>query len=249
MNWHREGLFIMLGSGKFFTLSFILLLITIPPKTAGIVDESGAIRGEVIITRDDRDELMGRQRIADRYPSRSTRSPETRRPIKPERYKLPQKSVIYLEAEEPAHTAIAPSSSNRVILDQRDLMFYPHVLAIEQGTTVIFPNNDDVFHNVFSYSNAKQFDLGRYPKGQFRTVTFDTPGVIRLFCDIHAHMNAVILVLDNPYFTSPDDTGTFSIPDVPSGRYTVHFWYGRNLAESRHIEIKPRSVTKINFVY
>jgi plastocyanin len=249
MKWHREGWFIVSGSSKLFTLFFILLLIIIPPKTAGIVDASGTIRGEVIITRDDREELMGRQRIANRYLFRSVRSPETLRPIKPERYKLPQKSVIYLEAEDPVHTTIAPSSSNRVILDQRDLMFHPHVLAIEQGTTVIFPNNDDVYHNVFSYSNTRQFDLGRYPKGQFRTVTFDTPGVVRIFCDIHAHMNAVILVLDNPYFTSPDDTGTFRIPDVPSGKYTVHFWYGRNLADSRHIEIKPGSITNINFVY
>jgi len=212
-------------------------------------EDVATIRGEITITRDDRDELMGRQRITDRYLSRSAHSPGTRRPLEPKRYTLPQKTVIYLEPIEPGQQPLASYSSSRVILDQRDLMFYPHVLAVQKGTTVVFPNNDDVYHNVFSYSQTRQFDLGRYPQGQFRTVTFNTPGVVRIYCDIHAHMNAVILVLDNPYFTTPDEEGNYSIPDIPAGRYTIHFWYGRNLIESREIEVKPGTVSHINFIY
>lgn len=231
---------------KRFILISILML---SPASGENGEDVGTIRGEITITRDDRDELMGRQRITERYLSRSARSPETRQPLEPKRYTLPQKTVIYLEPIEPVQHPLGSYSSNRVILDQRELMFYPHVLAIQKGTTVVFPNNDDVFHNVFSYSQTRQFDLGRYPQGQFRTVTFDTPGVVRIYCDIHAHMNAVILVLDNPYFTTPDEEGNYSIPDIPAGRYTIHFWYGRNLVESREIEINPGTVSHINFIY
>ncbi len=218
----------------------------VPGQTA---EDLGAIRGQILITRDDREELMGRQRISGRYLSRSERSPESTASIRPERYTIPEKTVIYLEPDESIRDRVASRSSNRVILDQRDLMFYPHVLPIQQGTTVVFPNNDDVYHNVFSYSKPGQFDLGRYPQGQFRTVRFDTPGIVRIYCDIHAHMNAVILVLENPYFTSPDESGDYSIPDVPAGRYTVHFWYGRNLVESRTIDVRSGSVSTLNFVY
>ncbi len=224
-------------------------MIIMPAAFTHNAEEPGTVRGHIYITRDSRDDLMGRQRIADRYLSRSERSPDSAGSVKPERYTIPEKTVIYLEPDESIRSRIVSTSSSRVILDQRNLMFYPHVLAIQQGTTVVFPNNDDVYHNVFSYSRPRQFDLGRYPEGQFRTVTFNTPGVVRIYCDIHAHMNATILVLDNPYFTSPDESGNYSLPEVPAGRYTIHFWYGRNLVESREIEIKPGSVSTVNFVY
>jgi plastocyanin len=228
-------------------ISVLLILIT-PPMMSSI-DEYGTIRGQITVAHDTRDELMGRTRITGRYLSRTERSPESAAPIIPERYSLPEKVIIYLEPDESIRRSITSISSRRVILDQRNLMFYPHVLAIQRGTTVVFPNNDDVYHNVFSYSQPRQFDLGRYPRGQFRVVQFNTPGVVRIYCDIHAHMNAVILVLDNPYFTSPDESGNYSIPEVPAGRYTVHFWYGRNLVESRNVEITPGSVSIINFSY
>ena len=218
----------------------------VPGQTA---EDFGAIRGQILITRNDRNDLMGRQRISGRYLSRSERSPESAASVLPDRYTIPEKAVVYLEPDESMRNRIVSRSSARVILDQRDLMFYPHVLPIQQGTTVVFPNNDNVYHNVFSYSKPRQFDLGRYPQGQFRTVRFDTPGVVRIYCDIHAHMNAVILVLDNTFFTSPDESGNYSIPDVPAGRYTAHFWYGRNLVESREIDIRSGSTSTLNFIY
>lgn len=227
----------------------LLLCATLLIVPSALGEDPGAIRGQITITRDDRDDLMGRQRISERYLSRSGRSPDSAGSVKPERYSIPEKTVIYLEPDESIRSRIVSRTSRRVILDQRDMMFHPHVLAVQQGTTVVFPNNDDVYHNVFSYSRSKQFDLGRYPQGQFRTVTFDTPGIVRIYCDIHAHMNATILVLDNPYFTSPDETGNYSLPEIPAGTYTVHFWYGRNLVDSREIEIKPGAVSTINFMY
>lgn len=239
----------MRTSIKMFVLSACSILMAASFALGQNTDDPGAIRGQVLITRDDHEELLGRQRIAGRYLSRSARSPESTASMKPERYTIPEKTVIYLEPDESIRERVASISSARVILDQRDLMFYPHVLPLQQGTTVVFPNNDDVYHNVFSYSKPRQFDLGRYPQGHFRTIRFDTPGIVRIYCDIHAHMNAVILVLDNPYFTSPDESGNYSIPEVPAGNYTVHFWYGRNLVESREIEVKPGSILTLNFVY
>jgi plastocyanin len=228
---------------------FYIVLIILPLSGTDDADDPGHLRGQITITADDREDLMGRRRISDRYVSRSVRPPDMVGPMKPERYTIPEKAVIYLEPEEPLRTRVASGTSTRVILDQRDLMFHPHVLAIQQGTTVVFPNNDNVFHNVFSYSKPKNFDLGRYPQGQFRTVKFDTPGIIRIYCDIHTHMNAVILVLENSYFTSPDDSGYYSIPDIQPGNYTVNFWYGRNLVESRTVEIKSGASLILNFVY
>ena len=107
---------------------------------------------------------------------------------------------------------------------QKDVMFAPSVMAVAVGTTVRFPNLDPFFHNVFSFSGAKKFDLGRYPKGESETVTFDKPGLVKIFCEIHASMRAYVHVLNTPYFAVADDNGRFSIPDVAPGVYTFHCW-------------------------
>jgi plastocyanin len=129
-------------------------------------------------------------------------------------------AVVWLEAR-----GAPPTPANRrIVLDQRNLTFYPHVLAIRAGTTVDFPNSDRVFHNVFSFRDGKRFDLGTYPVGTMRPVTFDRPGVSRLFCNIHPNMAAYVVVLDTPYFSVTDKSGRFDIPDVPAGSYTVGAW-------------------------
>jgi plastocyanin len=102
----------------------------------------------------------------------------------------------------------------KVVLDQRNLNFYPHVLAVRVGTTVDFPNDDRVFHNVFSFKDGKQFDLGMYPVGALRHVTFDKPGLSRIFCNIHPNMAAYVMAVDSPYFAVSDQTGAFKIPGV-----------------------------------
>ncbi len=114
--------------------------------------------------------------------------------------------------------------TKKVVLDQRNLQFFPHVLAVRVGTTVDFPNNDKVFHNVFSFRDGKKFDLGMYPKGTSRPIKFDKPGIARLFCNIHPNMAAYVLAVDSPYFAVSNEDGAFTISGVPPGTYTYHAW-------------------------
>lgn len=112
-------------------------------------------------------------------------------------------------------------------LRQRDERFTPHVLPILAGTTVEFPNDDDVFHNVFSLSSARTFDLGRYARGSSRGVNFPTAGVVQVFCHIHADMSGIVLVLDNPFFVVPDSSGRFVFDGAPPGAYQLVAWHER----------------------
>ena len=129
-------------------------------------------------------------------------------------------AVVWLDA--PDAPAAAPTAAP--VLDQRNLSFYPHVLAVRVGATVSFPNNDRVFHNVFSFRDGKRFDLGMYPIGASRRVTFDRPGLSRLFCNIHPNMAAYVMAVDTPYFGVADAQGTFTIREVPPATYTYHAW-------------------------
>jgi plastocyanin len=129
-------------------------------------------------------------------------------------------AVIWLDAP----NAPRSRSNARIVLDQRNLTFYPHVLAVRTGTTVEFPNSDRVFHNVFSFRDGKRFDLGMYPVGTMRPVTFEQSGLSRLFCNIHPNMAAYVMALDTPYFAVADKLGAFTIPAVPAGSYPVGAW-------------------------
>lgn len=110
-------------------------------------------------------------------------------------------------------------------MDQRGMKFVPRVEPVLAGTTVNFPNNDNVWHNVFSRSEAKQFDLGLYPPGKSRGVTFDKPGVVRILCNVHPAMEAFIVVEEHPYFTVPDQRGNYELDGIPLGRYRLQVWH------------------------
>ena len=125
---------------------------------------------------------------------------------------------------EPETDSSAAPAAPRIVLDQRNLAFSPHVLVVRVGTVVDFPNNDRVFHNVFSFRDGKRFDLGMYPVGTVRQVRFDKPGLSRIFCNIHPQMAAYVVVVDTPYFASADRNGAFSIAEVPAGTYTYRAW-------------------------
>ena len=116
-------------------------------------------------------------------------------------------------------------------LVQRNKTFQPHVLVVEVGTVVRFPNKDPFFHNIFSLFEGKRFDLGLYEAGSSRTVHFDRPGVSFLFCNIHAEMSAVVVAVGTPYFGLSDRSGHLTISDVPDGRYEMHVWFERSLPE------------------
>lgn len=136
--------------------------------------------------------------------------------------------VLYLESTPSLRQAARAASSVRAPeLRQSGERFVPHVLAVRTGTTVQFPNDDPLFHNVFSLSRVKTFDLGRYPKGASRPVTFDAAGVVPVFCHIHADMSAYIVVLDHPFFVTPDSAGHFSLDGVPPGDYQLVAWHER----------------------
>jgi hypothetical protein len=145
-------------------------------------------------------------------------------------------AVVYLESTEvPKQSPLrsVPPEPGRTRMDQRDETFMPHVLAISVGTIVAFPNNDITFHNVFSLSKPKKFDLGRYGNGKSETVLFDKPGVVRVFCDIHSHMSAFVLVFNHSYFTTTDADGRYRIDGIPAGSYTVTAWHEGTARETR----------------
>ena len=115
--------------------------------------------------------------------------------------------------------------TDKPMIEQRGRQFIPQALAVLKGTTVTFPNRDDEYHNAFSRSDAKPFDLGRYATNETRDVACETLGLIRIRCEIHSNMHAVIAVLDNPYFAVTDEKGAFSIKGVPEGKYKIYAFH------------------------
>lgn len=128
-------------------------------------------------------------------------------------------AVIWLDAP----SAPRPREG-RFVVHQRNMEFVPRVLVAPVGATVELPNNDRVFHNVFSFTNGKPFDLGLYPTGASKRITLDRPAVNRLYCNIHPHMAAYIVAVDTPYYATTDRAGRFTIAEVPAGRYAYHAW-------------------------
>src|SRR5690348_13104899 len=124
--------------------------------------------------------------------------------------------------------ALAPKSAQMV---QKDKTFEPHVLAIPVGSSVSFPNLDPIFHNAFSNFNGQIFDIGLYKPGSSRTVVFNRDGVVRVFCNIHPQMSAVIVVLKTPYFAVSDRNGAFEVAGVPAGEYQLHVFHERAATE------------------
>jgi plastocyanin len=146
-----------------------------------------------------------------------------------------RRSVVYLDPAPRA--AFDTREEPRPRMDQRDETFAPHVLAIVAGTTVDFPNNDHTYHNVFSLSKTKTFDLGRYAVGHSKAIRFDRPGIVRVFCDIHSHMSAFILVFAHRYFSVSDEEGMYRLENVPPGTYTVVAWNESAPLESRRVAV------------
>ena len=156
-----------------------------------------------------------------------------------------RQSVAYLEtAPRGAFEQLEPS---RAVMDQRNEAFAPHVLAVMTGTTVDFPNSDPFYHNVFSLSKPKAFDLGRYAAGHSRPVRFDKPGIVRVFCDIHSHMSAFILVFSHPFFAVTDARGRYRIDNLPPGTYSVVAWNEGTASEPRPATVPEGAATEVDF--
>lgn len=150
----------------------------------------------------------------------------------------PSPAVVWLEGA-PAGKVEAKTLEVR----QEGLEFRPRVLAIGTGSTLKFPNGDDLFHNVFSYSKAERFDLGRYPKGESKSVTFEKKGQIDVRCEVHDHMRAYIHVFDHPYFAVAAEDGSYAIPAVPPGTYVLVAWKEFFDPVRREVEVKADGAT------
>ena len=148
-------------------------------------------------------------------------------------------AVVWLEAS--ARGSRAP----KAVLHQRSLKFAPQVLAIRTGTVVDFPNEDRVFHNVFSFRDGKRFDLGIYPVGATRQVTFGEPGVSRLFCNIHPNMAGYIVAVDSPWFATSDGDGRFRIADVEPGTYRWQAWRSNGPIANGSIDVASGAVLEV----
>jgi plastocyanin len=158
--------------------------------------------------------------------------------------------VVYIEG--PVGTnATAPDKPVQVQtsrkINQKGAMFVPHVLPVMVGTTVEWPNNDEIFHNVFSISDTKPFDLGLYKYPEVKRVTFDKPGRVDAFCSIHKTMNCVILVLENPHFAATDERGRYSIPNVPPGTYKVKAWHERLPSQVKEVVVPQNGDVPTDF--
>jgi plastocyanin len=157
-----------------------------------------------------------------------------------------RRSVVYLETA--PRGAFEVREGGRAVMEQRNETFVPHVLAVAAGTTVEFPNSDPTYHNVFSFSKENRFDLGRYARGRSKSVRFDRPGVVRVFCDIHSHMSAFIVVFGHRFFSATDEQGRYRIDDVPAGAYTLVVWHDGQTRETREVRVPEQGVVEVDFV-
>ncbi|HEY7000263.1 MAG TPA: carboxypeptidase regulatory-like domain-containing protein [Candidatus Udaeobacter sp.] len=175
-------------------------------------------------------------------------------PVQAKRYEIvtragvlstqPPLAVVYLDG-----AFSKPVSLSTKEVAQKDLTFVPALLPIQVGTKVAFPNLDDTYHNIFSYSPAKRFDLGRYRPEErpVPTQVFDKAGLVTLRCDIHEHMRGLILVLNTPYFVMTDTDGHFRLSGLPAGHYTLKAWIDSRTTREKPIELKSGQTLHVDF--
>jgi plastocyanin len=154
--------------------------------------------------------------------------------------------VIYLEGSLPS-VEHANESSSATDVRQIDRRFVPDLVVVPVGSAVSFPNMDPIFHNIYSLSKAKTFDLGSYDKGETRRVSFLKPGVVEVYCHLHPNMVATIVVAPSSYFTQPDRNGQYRIPNVPPGHYTLVAWHKSAGYFRKPIDVTADQSTKMDF--
>lgn len=206
------------------------------PRRAAAQGETGRIEGTVTISRAISTEKPRLRFYAD-YGSGSPAPPPA-----PDTDPFAN-IVLYLDSVPSGRTPIANAHPS---MAQHHERFEPHTLPVLVGTTVDFPNEDDVYHNVFSLSGARTFDLGRYPKGSSKSITFTKPGIVQVFCHIHSDMSATILVLPNPFFVIPDSVGRYSLSGVPSGTYRLVAWNERIKPITWSVRVQAGAVTTLD---
>lgn len=156
-----------------------------------------------------------------------------------------QNFVVYVD--QPVTNAPAAPAKTVQVVTQRDAIFRPHVLPVMAGTTVEWPNKDDIFHNVFSMSESNPFDLGLYKDPEVKKVKFERAGRVDVFCSIHSQMNCIVLVLPNPFFSAADKSGRFKIENVPPGTYKLKAWHERLPPEIKEVTVPKTGEVEVDF--
>lgn len=188
-------------------INLLLLVIFLGMQFIPGPPKAGTVSGRVEI------QTPPPQRMVSRYPSPGGKVQMDVNPIP---------TVVFIDG--PVASAVAWPKLSRLAIVQKNLQFSPSLLVVPKDTSISFPNEDGEFHNVFSYSKSKRFDLGRYPHGESKRVVFDKPGIVKIYCEIHPWMRAAVLVLENPYYGIVASDGTFSITGIPAGHYELVVW-------------------------
>lgn len=172
------------------------------------------------------------RRTASRYPGAGGTAAQSVQEIPP---------VVYLKGASGGAGGAATAE-----MAQQDTAFAPALLVVPTGATVRFPNRDGFFHNVFSYSSAARFDLGRYPRGESKDVQFEEPGLVKVYCEVHESMRAAVLVVDHPFWARPDEDGRFRIEGVPAGSYILVAWHADRGEREVQVEVPASGVVRVD---
>jgi plastocyanin len=175
------------------------------------------------------------KRVAVRYPGKHSQKPGELEPIP---------AVVLVMGPVPGFPPPTPPATPKIV--QEDFKFQPPLLVVPVNTTVEFPNQDLEFHNVFSYSKTKRFDLGRYPQGETRSVLFDKPGIGKIYCEIHEWMRAVIVVVENPFYAAADENGYFEIKNIPGGTYKFLIWKIDHKQAIKEVNVPDKGTVELN---
>jgi plastocyanin len=158
----------------------------------------------------------------------------------------PPAAVVYLEGDFSRVPRPVVHATGQ--MPQKNITFAPDLIAVLVGTTVEFPNLDDTYHNVFSYSKTKRFDLGRYRRDEKPgAVLFDKPGAVTVHCDIHDRMRGTVLVLETPFFVKTDTKGNYRLEHLPPGNYLLKAWVTERDVRERPVELKNGSTLRVDF--
>lgn len=191
---------------------------------------SGDIKGKIS------SEKKTARKVVQRYPGKHVKSAKKLEPLP---------AIIMLLGPVKGHPPSKPLQNAKII--QKNFQFEPQLLIVPINSKVEFPNMDTEFHNVFSYSKIKRFDLGRYHKGESKTVTFKKPGVGKIYCEIHEWMRAAIIVVENPFYTVADMKGYYEIKNIPPGTYEFLIWKIDHKKQISEIVISEKGISEINF--
>lgn len=192
--------------------------------------QAGTVKGKVTSTK------KIRKRVAARYPGKHSQKPRQLEPIP---------ALVMILG--PVKGFPPPSFTGTAEIVQEDFKFQPSLLVVPVNTSVAFPNQDLEFHNVFSYSKTKRFDLGRYHKGESKSVHFDEPGIGKIYCEIHEWMRAVVVVVENPFYAVADADGNYEIKNIPKGTYRLLVWKIDHKRLIKEINVPATGTLELHF--